>query len=332
MPKLRSTFPVKFPALSFLPALFLFLLMSACSSNGKKWNPDDYTVKSGDTVYSIAWRYELDPVEFARWNNIDTGSFLIRPGQRLHVRKPADFDSRKQTVSTSSSGSGKTTSKTSGGVKPGSGRRKTHKSLPGWVMVQRGDSLYAISKKYGVSMSRLAQLNQLKKPYVLQPGQTLFLKPLEEKGKKSTVSATSGQSTRKQPASTTKSAQSWAKTIHWQWPVKGKVLRRFNRNRLDAKGIDIGGSMGARVNAAAAGKVVYSGNGLISYGNLIIIKHNKHYLSAYAYNHKLLVQEGQWVKAGQQVAEMGRKGRQSPRLHFEIRKNGKPVNPQKYLP
>ncbi|MGD2161376.1 MAG: peptidoglycan DD-metalloendopeptidase family protein, partial [Gammaproteobacteria bacterium] len=94
----------------------------------------------------------------------------------------------------------------------------------------------------------------------------------------------------------------------------------------------IAGNEGKTIKAAAAGKVVYSGNGLISYGNLVIIKHNRSYLSAYAHNRKLLVKEGDTIKAGQKIAELGRTGTDSPRLHFEIRKNGKPVNPLKYLP
>jgi len=109
-------------------------------------------------------------------------------------------------------------------------------------------------------------------------------------------------------------------------------VKKFNRHRIDAKGIKYKGKRGDAILAAADGKVVYSGNGLISYGNLIIIKHNKTYISAYAYNRKLLVKEGDIVKAGQKVAEMGNKDKQSPRLHFEIRKNGKPVDPLKYLP
>jgi lipoprotein NlpD len=114
--------------------------------------------------------------------------------------------------------------------------------------------------------------------------------------------------------------------------VTGAVVNRFNNSRSDSKGIEIAGREGSPVRAAAPGKVVYSGNGLISYGNLVIIKHNRNFLSAYAYNRKLLVSEGDTVKAGQKIAELGRSGTDSPRLHFEIRKNGKPVNPLSYLP
>ncbi len=188
-------------------------------------------------------------------------------------------------------------------------------------------------------MDRLAQLNQLKKPYVIKPGQTIFLKPLNTGAQSSSTASTStsrsgGQTTSKQTKYAQSKAQSisWPKTVHWQRPANGKVVKKFIRNRNDAKGIDIAGKKGNAIVAAADGKVVYSGNGLISYGNLIIIKHNKTFLSAYAYNRKLLVKEGDAVKAGQKIAEMGNKDKSNARLHFEIRKNGKPVDPLKYLP
>lgn len=318
-----------------LSILWVSVLLQSCATGGGQWNPNDYTVKSGDTVYSIAWRYELDPVEFAHWNNIDTDSYLIRPGQRLHVSKPKNIDLKHGTTHEVHSSKDQYQS-----VEKQSTRTKTSNktTTPGWIRIRKGDTLYGISHKYNISARQLARLNQLKKPYLLKPGQTLFLKPLESKSstRSSTkvVTKTQSKSTKGKTGTRagSKPKEKWATHVRWQWPAKGKVIRHFIRNRHDAKGIDIAGSMGARVNAAADGKVVYSGDGLISYGNLIIIKHNKHYLSAYAYNHKLLVHEGQWVKAGQQIAEMGRKDKNSPRLHFEVRRNGKPVNPLRYLP
>jgi lipoprotein NlpD len=118
--------------------------------------------------------------------------------------------------------------------------------------------------------------------------------------------------------------------LYWQWPIKGKVLKRFSR--ATSKGIDIAGRFGQKVKTAAIGKVVYSGSGLIGYGNLLIIKHNATYLSAYANNSRLLVKEGEAVIKGQVIAEIGLVGGKQDSLHFEIRKNGKPVNPLHYLP
>lgn len=308
-----------FPQVTAFCIVFVSFWLSACASNGKQWNPDDYTVKSGDTVYSIAWRYELDPDEFADWNNIRV-SKRIKPGQRLHTRKPSNYVS-----------SGSRYKKPSDSAVSYDKKYSTSK----WVTVRKGDSLYLISKRTGVSIDRLAQLNQLKKPYVIHPGQTIFLKPLNTASSSAPVqtnkhSSTSSRTSRKK--SPELESINWPKTVRWKRPANGKVVKRFNSSRNDAKGIDIKGKSGDTIVASASGTVVYSGNGLISYGNLIIIKHNKTYLSAYAYNRRLLVKEGDVVKAGQKIAEMGRKDKLSPRLHFEIRKNGKPVDPQKYLP
>lgn len=113
-------------------------------------------------------------------------------------------------------------------------------------------------------------------------------------------------------------------TSDWMWPAHGKVIQSFSSTN---KGIDIASTLGEPVYAAAPGKVVYSGNGLRAYGNLVIIKHDHSYMSTYAHNSQLLVKEGQWVKKGQKIAEMGNTGSDKVMLHFEIRKQGKPINP-----
>jgi lipoprotein NlpD len=118
----------------------------------------------------------------------------------------------------------------------------------------------------------------------------------------------------------------------WIWPAKGKILSSFNDNVLNHKGIDIAGKIGDPVLAGNSGTVVYSGCKIPGYGKLIIIKHNDAYLSAYAYNHSALVKEGQNVLAGQKIATIGYNNANSSRLHFEIRKNGKPIDPMIYLP
>jgi len=320
--------------------IFVSCLLAACSSNSKQWDPDDYTVKSGDTLYSIAWRYELDTEEFAAWNGIHN-STLIKPGQRLHTRKPANFEANRNNRFEPSREQSIAHAPTSSTQKVKAGKSRSDNK---WVKAEKGDTLYGLSKQHGVSVGRLAQLNQLKKPYVIQPGQTIFLKPLNTDGR-STNTATAKSSSKtgspvasKQTKHTQSQAQSsvqpigWPKTVRWKRPANGKVVKKFSRKRNDSKGIDIAGKKGNAIMASAKGRVVYSGNGLISYGNLIIIKHNKTFLSAYAYNRKLLVKEGDMVKAGQQIAEMGHKDKQRAILHFEIRKNGKPVDPLKYLP
>ncbi|WP_392340776.1 peptidoglycan DD-metalloendopeptidase family protein [Moritella marina] len=121
--------------------------------------------------------------------------------------------------------------------------------------------------------------------------------------------------------------------LKWGWPTSGKLISTYSTSKSGQQGVNIGGTLGRNVIASENGRVVYSGNGLRGYGNLIIIKHNDDYLSAYAYNQKLLVKEQQWVKAGQKIATMGNTGPNSgAELYFEIRFRGKPVNPMRYLP
>jgi lipoprotein NlpD len=122
------------------------------------------------------------------------------------------------------------------------------------------------------------------------------------------------------------------KVSKWLWPTKGRVIKNFSAGDQGNKGIDIAGQRGQPIVSTAGGTVVYSGNALRGYGNLVIVKHNDNYLSAYAHNDRLLVHEGQSVKAGQKIATMGSSGANSVRLHFEIRYQGKSVNPKRYLP
>ena len=127
-------------------------------------------------------------------------------------------------------------------------------------------------------------------------------------------------------------AQSSGKALAWSWPAIGRVIRGYDPKSTGKKGVSIAGKTGQSVRAAAAGKVVYSGSGLSGYGRLIIIKHNKDFLSAYAHNRKLIAREGQWVEKGAVIAQMGSSGTDRPQLHFEIRKKGRPVDPLRYLP
>ena len=123
-----------------------------------------------------------------------------------------------------------------------------------------------------------------------------------------------------------------ASNVAWQWPATGNIIQGFSNSDGGNKGIDIAGSRGQAVKAAAAGRVVYAGNALRGYGNLIIIKHNDDFLSAYAHNDKILVADQQEIKAGQEIAKMGSSGTNAVKLHFEIRYKGKSVDPTRYLP
>ncbi len=202
------------------------------------------------------------------------------------------------------------------------------------VQVKRGDTLYGIAHSNGIDFRDLAAWNGIAAPYTIHPGQSLRLYP---KGSAGTSSTRATTSTTTRPATPpTPPARSTpppvASGITWRWPADGHVIGRFVAGDATKQGIDIAGSSGQAVRAAADGVVVYSGAGLVGYGELIIVKHSETWLSAYGHTRKRLVSEGQSVKAGQQIAEMGSTGAARDMLHFEIRYNGKPVDPQSYLP
>ena len=197
--------------------------------------------------------------------------------------------------------------------------------------VQRGQNLYRIATDHGITMRDLAAWNGIRSPYTIHPGQRLRLYP---GGSTSVARNTTVRSPPpRKPASTPKPvAAPVATTFAWRWPVDGPLLAMYLAGEPTRQGIDIGGREGAPVRSAADGVVVYSGSGLVGYGELVIVKHDEQWLSAYGHNRKRLVDEGQAVKAGQQIAELGHSGAARDMLHFEIRYNGKPVDPLRYLP
>jgi lipoprotein NlpD len=314
---------MKRSVLNIICTVALAVALTACAGRTLDWDPNDYTVRSGDTLYSIAWRYEIDPDDLARWNSLRDTS-LIRPGQRLHTRAPRDAYGRPIVAASTQSSSAATANTANNTVVVDASDAATTTTASGDIVVRPGDTLYRLAKKHRIDAKQLARANNLKHPYRIYPGQRL-----QREARGTTRIASSAP--RSKPRATKPVAKN-PRVDRWQWPVRGKVLSRFNSRRTDARGIDIAGREGVAIRAAAAGKVVYSGNGLISYGNLVIIKHNNSYLSAYAHNRKLLVSEGEQVKAGQSIAELGKTGTDKPKLHFEIRKHGKPVDPMRYLP
>jgi len=218
-----------------------------------------------------------------------------------------------------------------------------------YYVVRKGDTLYAVGFRSGYGHHLIAKWNKLSPPFRLFIGQRLRLfksrhRSLSSKGHssagkkvdktriKSQIHPNNHQKTRIKSQKKPSFSYDNKKLLkfNWQWPINGNILRVFSQT--GNKGIDISGKLGQAVKAAAAGKVVYSGHGLVGYGNLLIIKHNYHYLSAYANNRRLLVKEGQKVRKGQVIAEVGKMNSSPALLHFEIRKKGKPVNPVKYLP
>lgn len=209
-------------------------------------------------------------------------------------------------------------------------KKGVHKVLP-------DETLYSIAWRYGLDYSDLAKRNSISPPYAIAAGQLIYLnknkpqaKPLIERHLTKEVKTTTKKPITSTVIKTTTVIEREPTTIvsHWNWPARGPTVGTFSTSN---KGINIAGHSDDPVFATAAGKVVYSGHGLRGYGNLIIVKHNSMFLTAYAHNNTILVKGGDWVTAGQKIANMGGTGAQRVMLHFEIRRNGKPVNPLMYL-
>lgn len=247
---------------------------------------------------------------------------------------------------------------------------KTEAPSPNSYIVRKGDTLYSIAFRYGMDFRALAKLNGIDKSYSIYPGQRLRLRAAtvvtgtESIVSDKSISAPKVQIVRntstspskpaepinskpapiKQPVSQSKPVKTTVQAkpkpqpaqnsgpIKWQWPSNGSVIGYYKTKGTVNKGINISGNKGSPVKAAASGRVVYAGNGLLGYGNLVIVEHNQQFLSAYAHNSRVLVKESDKVKVGQKIAEMGSTGADRIMLHFEIRRDGKPMNPLKYLP
>ncbi len=242
----------------------------------------------------------------------------------------------------------------------------TSQLRPDLYRVRKGDTLYSIAFRYGLDFRQLARSNGISDSYAIYPGQTLKLKASPPRqavastsSTKKTVSTPKTVSTKqavvpqkrtkpkvgvKPSASVSKQAASSPvvrkavvsstdnRTLSWRWPVSGKIIQGYSNRGKVNKGINFAGSKGDPVRAAEAGKIVYAGSGLLGYGNLVIINHNQKYLSAYAHNSRIHVKENDMVKVGDKIAEVGSSGATRTMLHFEIRKDGRPVDPMKYLP
>ena len=206
------------------------------------------------------------------------------------------------------------------------------------VVVQRGDNLYRLAVNNGISPMDLALWNGISPPYTIYPGQRLRLYPSSGAAASRPAARPASPSAQRPPVRPTQAPPQPAapppatSAITWRWPTDGQILNRFVSGQPTRQGIDITGKSGQAVRAAADGVVVYSGSGLVGYGELVIVKHDEQWLSAYGHNRTRLVSEGARVKAGQQIAEMGSTGAAREMLHFEIRYNGKPVDPLSYLP
>ena len=196
-------------------------------------------------------------------------------------------------------------------------------------VVRKGDTLYSIAWKYGRDYKSLAKANKITAPYTIFVGQKLSIRG----AKPASASRTNKPKKRvtKAPAKASAPAEVNNK-MNWRWPLKGEIIKGFSLEGKVNKGINIAARAGTGIRAAADGVVVYAGGNLRGYGKLVIVKHNNHFLSAYGNNRTIRVKEGAVVKSGQVLAEVGSSNARVEMLHFEIRRDGKPVNPISYLP
>ena len=270
----------------------------------KDWRPDSYTVKKGDTLYSIGLEHGFDYKEIAQLNQIDP-PYIIKIGQSLKLKELKNAN-----------GTNKIPEKKNDDVvvtkpiNPDSSAPKG-KSLDEPISAKPLDSLET-------------KQNQITPATQNEPTNTAQ-KTVPD------INDKLAQQSRPTPVNNASTATTNAPTSSdWVWPAKGKVTNPFAEGG-NAKGIDIEGTLGQDVNAAGSGKVIYNGGDLRGYGNMLIIKHDKDLLSVYAHNSKSLVKEGQMISKGQKIAEMGSSGTDKVKLHFEIRFQGKSVDPIKYL-
>jgi lipoprotein NlpD len=256
-----------------------------------------YTVKRGDTLYSIALEVGVDYRDLARWNQVDDSK--LRVGQTLRI-VPTEQDSAVQIGAARVPGplESRPLDAAVAAAPPVRGDAAAMKTSPRALRLPYSEQNLALLAKGDtpVAVAKPAPI-----PVAIEP--------------------------RPEPA---KPAERDPEALDFMWPVKGRVLAGFSEP--SSKGVDIGGKLGDPVVAAAQGRVMYTGTGIRGYGKLIVIKHDNGFNSVYAHNREILVKEGQNVARGQKIAELGDSDAEAPKLHFEIRKSGKPVDPLRYLP
>jgi lipoprotein NlpD len=281
--------------------------------------PDTYIVKRGDTLYSIALDNGVDWRELAAWNQI-TDPSKMRVGQVLRVRPPPGPDG---VVVSPVEQAPPIATRPLGPESPVPAPPPTVPAAGGLKTEPKGLRLpYSEENLAAVQRADAARTAPAPKPEAPPPVAAVKPEPAPP------VAAVKPEPPAAAPA---KPAPDGAdERVDWAWPATGKVIATFNG--ASSKGVDIAGRTGDPVYASAPGRVVYSGEGIPAYGKLVIIRHNGTYLSAYAHNSQILVKEGQTVEKGQKIAEVGSSGSESPRLHFEIRRLGRPVDPLQYLP
>lgn len=290
--------------------------------------PEQVIVVRGDTLYGIAFRHGLDWRDLARWNGLGE-PYTIFPGQVLRLVPP-----ERERVSVA-----RAEPSPSAVTEPRPARREALPPEPsppppaGSAAAASPPPAVAPEKPRPPPASRPEQASSAapSEPRPAPPEPQDVRPPAAEAPSASPAAPPSASAA---AAAETPSGLPFrlAEGIRWTWPAEGVILRSFVAGDPLRQGIDIGGKAGDTVRAAADGIVVYSGAGLVGYGELVIIKHDDRYLSAYGHNRRRLVAEGERVRGGQPIAEMGRTGAERDKLHFEIRRDGRPVDPLRYLP
>lgn len=264
--------------------------------------PGHYIVKPGDTLIRIALDHGQNYRDISAWNGLENPN-LIEVGQELRVVRPESTAVSRPAAPSAASAEARPVAPAAAVAVPVDGVRREPKGgkLPyseqAWVQAQKPEAAFSVAK--------------------VEP------KPEPRPEVKPEAKPETKPEAKPEPAGN-------GDKIDWAWPTSGKVIAAFNET--SSKGVDLAGKPGDPVLAAAGGRVVYAGTGLRGYGKLVIVKHDNSFLSAYAHNQNLLVKEGQAVSKGQKIAELGDTDSDRPKLHFEIRRQGKPVDPGKYLP
>lgn len=308
------------------------------------WRPQTYTVKRGDTLHAVALEHGLDYRELAAWNAIENPN-LIRVGQVLRLSPPGD-----STVAGTEAPIGVTTAPLRSAPPVVESRTAPAATpvAPPPPIARNTETMKvspkAVKERYTPELAREMAKSAAEAPQVARiessrPAPSTAPAPQST----STPALPSPALTSPPPVapvppvvanvapSTPRAPSEDGDDLDWTWPAKGKLVTGFS-DTANLKGIDIAGAIGQPVVASAPGRVVYAGSGLRGYGKLVIIKHNNTFLSAYAHNRDILVKEGQQVKRGEKIAEMGSTDTDQVKLHFEIRRLGKPMDPLKYLP
>ena len=265
---------------------------------------DAYVVQAGDTLFSIAWYHAVDHRELARINHLKNN--LIYPGQKLMLSAPESlnvFNAESLLMALN--------------------REVLNKpiSLP--------EKKVANNTQYRLAKARNKTKHSTSTRRSLAKENTSKAKSKNSSKVSKVASVSRFNKTNKRSRNSRSIKKS---SLNWIWPANGKIIERFSTKFNNNRGLDIAGERGQPVRASAPGRVVYEGSGLRGYGNLVIIKHDSNYLSAYAHNEKIYVSENEVVKAGQRIADIGSSGAKRDKLHFEIRYKGKPVDPLNYLP